>query len=158
MIGSVVLALAAVVAGVTAGVFFLYSNAIMPGLRRVDDRTFVGAFQAIDRAIINPLFLLGGFVGVLVFSAAAALLHIGDAAVVAWCSAAAVLHAALMVITARVNLPRNDALKAAGDPDGIDVAAARVAFDERRWARWNHVRVVLSVVAAACLVIALAVD
>lgn len=59
---------------------------------------------------------------------------------------------------ARVNLPRNDALKAAGDPDGIDVAAARVAFDERRWARWNHVRVVLSVVAAACLVIALAVD
>jgi hypothetical protein len=31
-----------------AGVFAIYANAIMPGLWRVDDRTFVAAFQAID--------------------------------------------------------------------------------------------------------------
>jgi len=37
--------------------FCLYANAIMPGLGRTNDRTFVGAFGSIDRAIINPLFL-----------------------------------------------------------------------------------------------------
>ena len=35
--------------GLMAGVFGIYSNAIMPGLRRADDRTFVAAFQSIDR-------------------------------------------------------------------------------------------------------------
>jgi uncharacterized membrane protein len=56
-----VLVLATMTTAMTAGVFALYANAIMPGLRATDDRTFVGAFQAIDRAIINPVWLVGGF-------------------------------------------------------------------------------------------------
>jgi uncharacterized membrane protein len=40
-------------------------------------RTFVGAFQSIDRAIINPWFLGGGFLGALVFTIVAALAQIG---------------------------------------------------------------------------------
>lgn len=78
MLGTVVLILATIAAGLTAGAFFPYANAIMPGLRRVDDRTFVGAFQAIDRAIITPVFIGGCFLGTLVLAAAAALLHLGD--------------------------------------------------------------------------------
>lgn len=50
------LIVATLAVGIMAGVFAIYSNAIMPGLRKTDDRTFVGAFQAIDTAIINPLF------------------------------------------------------------------------------------------------------
>lgn len=38
----------------------------MPGLGSTDDRTFVGAFRAIDRAILNPLFMLV-FLGALVW-------------------------------------------------------------------------------------------
>jgi hypothetical protein len=41
--------------GLMAGVFGLYAPAIMPGLDKTDDRTFVDAFQSIDRAIINPM-------------------------------------------------------------------------------------------------------
>ena len=68
------------------------------------------------------------------------------------------LTVAAMVVTARVHLPRNDALKAAGDPRTLGVAelgAARSAFDEARWVRWNLVRVVASVVATGCLAWAL---
>lgn len=43
--------------GLVAGVFGLYGHTIMPGLKKTDDRTFVGAFQSIDRAIINPWFM-----------------------------------------------------------------------------------------------------
>jgi hypothetical protein len=43
--------------GLMAGVFGLYSQTIMPALRRTDDGNFVAAFQSIDRAIINPAFM-----------------------------------------------------------------------------------------------------
>ena len=49
--------------GIGAGVFQLYNFAIMPGLRRTDDRTFVGAFQQIDTAIIGPWLFLFSSVG-----------------------------------------------------------------------------------------------
>jgi uncharacterized membrane protein len=45
---SAVLIAATLATGVMAGVFGLYSHTIMRGLGRTDDRTFVGAFQAID--------------------------------------------------------------------------------------------------------------
>jgi uncharacterized membrane protein len=62
--------------GIVAGVFQLYAYAIMPGLGRTDDRTLVGAFQQIGGAMINPYFMFG-FVGALVFTALAAVLHVG---------------------------------------------------------------------------------
>ena len=57
--------------GLSAGVIALYAHTIMPGLKTTSDRTFVAAFQAIDRAIINPWFM-GTFFGALVLTAAAA--------------------------------------------------------------------------------------
>lgn len=154
MLGTVVLLLAVVAAGLNAGAFFLYSNAIMPGLRRVDDRTFVAAFQALDRAIVNPLFLGGAFVGTLVLSVLTTLTHLGEPTAL-WASGAAALQGVVILITGAINVPRNNALKAAGSPDEIDVAAARAVFDEHRWVRWNHLRVVLAVGVLVCLALAL---
>ncbi|MGM1029377.1 MAG: DUF1772 domain-containing protein [Actinomycetota bacterium] len=156
MLSIVLLALATIAAGLTAGAFFLYANAIMPGLRRVDDRAFVAAFQAVDRAIVNPVFLGGCFVGTLVLAIASALANLSADArtTLGWIVAAGVLHLGVMAITVGVHVPRNDALKAAGEPGAIDVAAVRAAFDERRWVAWNHVRVVLSIGALACFALA----
>jgi uncharacterized membrane protein len=149
--------LAVVTTGIVTGVLQLYAHTVMPGLRRVDDRTFVGAFQAIDRAIINPLFLLA-FLGAFAFTGLAAALSLGGGSrpLLPWLVAALVLYLAVLVITFRVNVPLNDALKAAGDPDRIaDLAAVRDRFDEALWIRWNLVRAVASTAAFACLVRAL---
>jgi hypothetical protein len=51
--------------GLTAGVFALYAHTIMPALKQTDDQAFVTAFQSIDRAIINPWFIGGTFLGAL---------------------------------------------------------------------------------------------
>lgn len=126
----------------------------MPGLRKTDDRTFVAAFQSIDRAIINPWFMLTAFAGALLFTTAALLLHRGSAAL-AWIAAALALYLVAIVVTGAVNVPLNDALKSAGDPDRIDVAAAREHFDEARWTAWNLVRVVTTTAAFGCLAWAL---
>jgi uncharacterized membrane protein len=148
---------ATVTTGLVAGVFGLYAHTIMRGLGKTDDRTFVGAFQAIDRAIINPLFMLT-FFGALVLSGLAAFLYLRDdgSPVLPWVAVAFFLYLVVVVITIAVNVPLNDDIKAAGDPDRIaDLAAVRDAFHETRWVAWNVVRTVLNTVAFGCLVWAL---
>jgi uncharacterized membrane protein len=144
--------------GLMAGVFGLYAHTIMRGLGKTDDRTFVAAFQATDRAIINPLFMLT-FLGAPVLTAVAALLYLrGDhrGGVAPWVIAALILYLVVFVITVAVHLPLNDDLKAAGDPDSIaDLAAVRAAFHEDRWVAWNVVRAVATTVAFGCLLWAL---
>jgi uncharacterized membrane protein len=148
---------ATVTVGLMAGVFGLYAHAIMPGLGDTDDRTFVGAFQSIDEAITNPRFL-PTFVGALVFTGLAAVLHLREdgRSVLPWVVAALVLYLAAFVITVGVHVPLNDDIKAAGDPDRIaNLAAVRERFDEDRWVRWNIIRAVASTVAFGCLAWAL---
>ena len=151
------LIIATLTVGLFAGVFAIYANAIMPGLRRTDDRTFVGAFQAIDTAIINPLFLMS-FLGGLVFTGIAAVLHLGKdfRAVLPWIVVALVLYLAVVVITVAVNVPLNDGIKAAGEPDRIaDLARVREQFNEPRWVGWNLFRALATTVAFGCLAWAL---
>jgi uncharacterized membrane protein len=137
--------------GLVTGAFALYAHAVMPGLKTTDDRTFVAAFGAIDRAIINPWFMLTGFLGALAFTAAATALQLGRDPL-PFVAAALVAYAVVVVITLVVNVPLNDALKAAGD---ADATATRAAFDEGRWAALNLVRVVLSAGAFVALAWAL---
>jgi uncharacterized membrane protein len=154
---ALVLIVATMATGLMAGVFGLYAHTVMPGLGRTDDRTFVDAFQSIDRAIINPLFM-ATFLGALVFTGIAAGLHLrGDGrSVLPWIVTALVLYLGTFVITIVVNVPLNDGIKAAGNPDRItDLAAVRQRFNEARWVRWNVVRAVTSTVAFGCLAWAL---
>ncbi|MGW7680162.1 anthrone oxygenase family protein [Kribbella sp. NPDC054772] len=136
--------------GLVAGVYAIYANAFMPGLAKTDDKTFVGAFQAVDRAIVNPLFLGLGFVGALLFTVLAGLLSLKEKAL-PWIVVAFVLYLISMIVTVAVNVPLNDALKAAGDPATMDVAAARAAFDEAKWVASNLVRTVLATVSFGVL-------
>jgi uncharacterized membrane protein len=140
--------------GFVSGAFGLYAHAIMPGLRKTDDRTFVAAFQQMDRAIINPWFMITAFGGALVLTLAAGIASRGTPAL-PWVAAAFGLYLVAVIITIAVNVPLNDAIKAAGDPARIDVAQVRARFDEARWAAANLVRVLTSVPAFGLLAWAL---
>jgi uncharacterized membrane protein len=146
---------ATITMGLVAGVFAVFAHTIMPGLRQTDDRTFVAAFQSIDRAIINPWFMVTAFVGALAFTLAAVLTNLGRAAL-PWIAVALGLYLVAFVVTVAVNVPLNDAIKAAGQPDRIhDLAGVRERFHEARWAAWNLVRVATSTGAFGCLAWAL---
>jgi uncharacterized membrane protein len=154
---AVALMVATMTTGLMAGVFGLYANTIMRGLGRTDDRTFVGAFQAIDRAIINPWFMASAFVGPALLAIAATVANLGRPAL-PWVAAALALYVITVVITIAVNVPLNDALKAAGDPDRIgDLGHVRERFDEARWAAWNLARVLTTTTAFGLLAWALVV-
>jgi uncharacterized membrane protein len=143
--------------GLMAGLFGDWAHTIMPGLRETDDRTFVVASQALDRAIYNPVFMLV-FMGALGLTGLAAFLHLrgDDRAPLPWVAVAFGLYLAVLVITMAVHVPLNDGLVAAGDPDGIaDLAAVRGAYHETRWAAWHVVRTIATTVAFGCLLRAL---
>jgi uncharacterized membrane protein len=151
------LVLATLTMGLVTGAFVLYWHTVMPGLATTDDRTFVSAFQSMDRAIINPWFMLTGFLGALIFTLIATFTQLGRPAFL-WIVVALVLYVIVVVITMAVNVPLNDAMKAAGLPDNpTDLAAIREAFDEAKWRAWNLVRVIASVGAFASLTWALVV-
>jgi uncharacterized membrane protein len=146
---------ATVTSGLLTGVYLLYAHTVMPALRTLDDRAFVGALQALDRAIVNPWFMATGFLGAPVLAALALARTWGEPAA-GWVATALVLVVLAMAVTARVHLPRNDALKDAGDPATLaDPAGVRRVFDEAHWVRWNLVRVATSLVATCCLAWAL---
>ena len=146
---------ATITMGLLAGVFALYAHTIMPGLRQTDDHTFVAAFQSIDRAIVNPWFMTTAFVGALASTVAAVLTNLGREAL-PWIAVALGLYFIAFVVTVAVNVPLNDAIKAAGNPDHMrDLPGVRGNFHETRWAAWNLVRVITSTGAFGCLAWAL---
>jgi len=141
--------------GLMAGLFAAYSYAVMPGLGRAGDTTFVEAMQQTNAAILNGWFGVC-FGGSVVFAAAAVLLHLGRPGL-PWIVAGLVLYVAVLVITFRINVPLNDRLAAAGPPATLAAAtAARAAFEDT-WVRWNVVRAVCSTAAFGSLVGALVV-
>jgi uncharacterized membrane protein len=151
---SLSLVAATITMGLTAGTFDLYAHTVMPGLKKTGDRTFVAAFTAIDRSILNPWFIAGCFLSALAFTICAALTHLGQAAL-PWIVSALVLYLAAFVITFAVHLPLNDAIKAAGADHASDSTAIREQFGEARWAAWNLVRAVTSTLGFGCLTWAL---
>lgn len=140
---------ATIATGLMAGVYLIFAIAIMPGLRRLDDTGFVAAFQAIDRAIINPIFVVAFFAPT-VLCGIGAFTERGEPGY-RWIVAALVLNAAIVVFTIAINVPLNDALKARGDVTGPDATAAREAFREGRWVAWNWFRTVANLGAVVCL-------
>jgi uncharacterized membrane protein len=138
--------------GLMAGLFYAFMCAVVPGLRRADDRAFVGVMQRINVAIVNAWFLLS-FIGAFVFTVAAAVLHLPAAArpALPWILVALGLYVVALAITIGINIPLNNELDQAGDPDQIrNLAAVRDDF-EGPWVVWNVVRFLFSAAAFGCL-------
>ncbi|MFI7604301.1 anthrone oxygenase family protein [Micromonospora sp. NPDC049366] len=111
-----------------------------------------GLLVEVLQAVIDPWFMTT-FFGALVSIGVAAVLHLGPdrRVALAWLTLAFVLYLAVVVITIAVHVPLNDAVKAAGDVDRIDVTQVRARFGEARWLAWNHVRTCAAIAAFAIL-------
>ncbi len=139
---------ATVTVGLVAGLLSAFAYAVMPGLRRTGDASFVSSMRGINIAIINPVFgvVFGGAV-VLTVAAVVATRH--QPAVFRWVLAALVLHGLAVVVTLAFNVPLNDRLEAGTG----SAASLRDAF-EGRWVVWNIVRSVASLGGFVSLVVA----
>lgn len=158
-IQTVTLIAATVTTGLVAGLLAAFACAVMPALRRAGDRTFVDVMQRINVAILNPVFLTA-FVGGLLVTLAAGVLHQEEdqRSALPWIIAGLALYVVMLIITGRFNVPLNNKLDAAGDPNSIgDVHAVRIQF-EGKWVAWNIVRTIANVAACCCLAYALTIS
>ena len=101
-----VLVAAALVAGLQAGTYFTWATGVMPGLAKVDDRTFVHAMQQMNIAIVNPVFI-ATFLGAPALAGAS--IAVAGSHARPWAIAATVLAVGTLVITFAGNIPLNDA-------------------------------------------------
>ena len=145
--GPVVIA-ATVATGLQAGTYYTWASGVMPGLARVDDRTFVHAMQQMNIAIVNPVFM-ATFLGAPILAGVAVAMAPSSAR--PWVIGGLAFAVATVAITAVGNIPLNNAIDAAGDIDRItDLAAVRESF-ESSWVKWNVVRAVTSTASLAAL-------
>jgi uncharacterized membrane protein len=137
-----------------AGLYFVFSNAIMPSLAKLEPSQGILAMQTINRTILNPFFLLL-FVGSAVTSALMVIFSIGKLPAL---NAMLLIVGAVIyilgspIVTAIFNVPLNDTLatlapNAAGNADWW-------ASYLQNWTTWNHVRTVASLLATLLLLIA----
>ena len=156
----IALILATFLCSLVAGFLFAFALVAMPGIRRLNDREFIRAFQVMDRVIQNnqPIFVLV-WVGSVVALVASVVLGIGqfDGAgrlLIIFAVLAYLLGAQLPTVT--INIPLNNKLQTL-DVDAMNETtqkAARKDF-EPRWNRWNSIRAAFASLASALLIILL---
>lgn len=137
-----------------AGLYFAFSNTIMPSLAKLEPSQGILAMQTINRVILNPLFL-SLFVGSTVACVLLVIFSFGK--LPALNAMLLILGATIYIfgspiVTAIINVPLNDTLAvlAPNAAGGADWWASYL----QNWTTWNHVRTVASLAAALLLLIA----
>ena len=156
----VILILATLLCSLVAGFVFAFASVVMPGIKTLNDREFIRAFQVMDRVIQNrqPIFMLI-WIGSVVALVASVVLGIGEldgAGRLLMISAALIYLFGVQLPTGTINIPLNNKLQAL-DVEAIDETmqmAARKDF-EPRWNLWNSIRTVLASLTSALLMIVL---
>jgi len=156
----IALILATFLCSLVAGFLFAFALVVMPGIRSLNDREYIRAFQVMDRVIQNnqPIFVLvwGGSVVALVTSVVLGTGQLDGAGRLLIIFVALVYLFGVQLPTVTINIPLNNKLKTL-DVDAMNKTtqkAARKDF-EPRWNLWNSIRAAFASLVSALLIILL---
>lgn len=143
--------------GLTAGLCFTWGNAVTPGIGRLNDLGFLQAFQEMNRAIINPTFLVI-FMGPFFVHIANVYLFRTAPAQLQWMIiAAAILYIlGLVFVTIFGNFPLNELIDKVDltqmSPD--ELKHLRNQFEDK-WNRFHLIRTITSTLSFTLLIISI---
>ena len=150
------LILATFLCSMAAGLLFAFAIVVMPGIKSLNDREFIRAFQEIDGVIQNnqPIFMLVwvGSVLALGISAVLGIVQLDGAERLLIIFAALAYFLGVQLPTVRINIPLNNQLQTL-DVDAMNETEQRAARGdfETRWNRWNSIRAAFASLASALL-------
>ena len=152
---TIVLLLATLLTGLTAGLCFTWNNAVTPGIGQLVDMGYLRSFQEMNRAIINPIFILV-FFGPFFLHIANIFLFRTSSSTIIWMvvASAAMYIIGLVAVTLFGNVPLNELL------DKTDLMQAsteelellRAKF-EVKWNRLHLIRTISTILSFLLLLI-----
>lgn len=158
---NIVLIVTTVLSALIAGLFYAWSCSIIPGLAKLDGRTYVAAMQSFNKAILNPVFFLS-FMGTLVMLPVVTFMHFHQPSSARFwlLLAASVLYiAGVFGITAVGNVPLNNMLAAfdLSSASTNSIEDVRMKF-EIPWNGLHTIRTIISIVVLVLLICACITD
>ena len=151
----IVLYIAILLTGLSAGLFYAWQVSVIPGTKLTQDYTYIETMQKINRAIINPPFMLI-FLGSLLIQILSVILY-WNTEMSLWLilSATLVYGAGTVIITGLGNVPLNDALDELqlNDLSKEEISKERHDY-EVPWNRLHLIRTIFSVISFMLLLAA----
>lgn len=150
--------LSVLLTGLIAGLFYGYDCSIIKGLGSLTDKEYLGAFQSINRAILNPYFFLS-FIGSIIVLLITCWLTFksGNMTTFYFLLAATLVYLlGTFIVTMAANVPLNnqlDRLNLAAEPAEA-ISAFREKF-ETTWNNWHHIRTYASMLAFLLAILSL---
>ena len=150
----IVLLLGILFTGLTAGLCFTWSNAVTPGIGRLDNLNFLKSFQAMNRAIINGKFLIVFFGPVILLFVNTYLFKGNNISFWLFLIAAILFFIGIGLVTIFGNVPLNEVLDKSNLEalSNIELQELRNKF-EQPWNRWHTIRTLSSLGAFVFLII-----
>ena len=143
--------------GLMAGLFYAWSISVTPGLAQVGDEHYLQAFQAMNRAILNPAFFICFMGLVLLLPLLANQYYSSPVSSQFWFILAATLlyMIGIMAVTFFGNVPLNNTLEALqiDTMTPAQMTAFRLGF-ESKWNQLNWIRTICSALAFVVLILA----
>lgn len=154
----IALLLATFLSSLVAGFLFAFAVVVMPGIKHLNNKAFIRAFQAMDGIIQNnqPMFAVVwlGSVLALILTAVLGIGHLDAMGNWLLVFSATAYLLGVQLPTFAINVPLNNRLQAlnADAADESELEAARKRF-EARWNRWNAIRTVISCLVSMILIV-----
>lgn len=153
---TLLLTVATVFAGLMAGLFYAWSISVTTGLAQVNDHNYLAAFQAMNRAILNPAFFIA-FMGQAIILPILAhhYYHSDTPSLFLFILIATLLYwIGCMAVTIFGNVPLNNTLEVLH----IDLMLPKQRIDfrlgfEQKWNRLNWIRTICTLLSLLLLII-----
>ena len=138
--------------GLSAGLFFAWQVSVIPGTKRVKDSSYIETMQQINRAIINPAFMIV-FLGPVPMQILSAFLYRNDASTFWPIVYVVILYViGTVLVTGFGNVPLNDQLDTHSLPDlDEDQITRERQLYEGHWNKLNAIRTAFAVISFGLL-------
>lgn len=151
---AIIVVLATLLTGLTAGLCFTWNNAVTPGIGQLADIGYLRSFQEMNRSIINPTFILVFFGPVFLQIANIFLFRTSSSAIIWMVVASAVLYIiGVVLVTIFGNVPLNELLD---KTDLMQASAEELKLLRDKFEiKWNRLHLIRTITATLSFLILL---
>ncbi|SMO32430.1 Uncharacterized membrane protein [Saccharicrinis carchari] len=141
--------------GLSAGLCFTWANVVTPGIARLNDMAYLQAFRQMNKAILNPPFIVV-FFGAIFLIIATTILHWALPSYMVWMLIGALVlyFVGVVLVTIFGNVPLNEMLDKT-DLSELSLDGAKSLRDrfEDSWNKLHLVRTVTAIISFSLLLL-----